>query len=347
MSSQTVYHLRQQSHRKLFLAILLAMGTISALATTSHAAENIPSPVSSRTNLASPQIAQNPDPERERQLERQREAERVLKEGERLKRELRENGADPSLRREVDEQVTKVRESGSDRRKVQQADRELDRLREQNNRSRYNYQQFGYPYDSTPSVIFIPGGAYGEYQIPAGGTEIQVFPQASLERSDGVSSYPATAKNSNFTQILTSVGLKNGTVSPSIGMRYNNLGLELGAIFNQDSLPSTPNDFALPSNFLFNDLGTKKLSPQWGADVLGFVDINPRIALYGSVGVYFQSLSRIAQSQATNELYKQTDETNVAGAIGGGMTYKATDSISIGAGYHSLRGITANVGIKF
>jgi hypothetical protein len=194
MSYRTVYRLRQQSHPKRVLTILLAIGTISTLATTSHATENIPSSASSLTNPASPQIAQTPDAERERQLERQREAERVLKEGERLKRELRENGADPSLRQQVDEQVTKVRESGSDRRKVRQADRELDRLREQNNRSRYNYQQFGYPYYTTPSVIFIPGALDGEYQIPVGGTEIQVFPQASSEQRDAVSSYPPTSE---------------------------------------------------------------------------------------------------------------------------------------------------------
>jgi opacity protein-like surface antigen len=107
------------------------------------------------------------------------------------------------------------------------------------------------------------------------------------------------------------------------------------------------NNFSLPSNFFFNDLGVKKLSPQWGADLLGFVDVAPRVAVYGSVGVYFQSRSRIAQSQATNELYKQTDETNVTGAVGGGVTYSPSESVSVGLGYHSLRGVTARLGISF
>ena len=69
--------------------------------------------------------------------------------------------------------------------------------------------------------------------------------------------------------------------------------------------------------------------------------------MYGSVGVYFQNLSRIAQSQATKDLYKQTDDSNVTAAVGGGVTYKAGDSINIGVGYHSLRGLTAQMGIGF
>jgi opacity protein-like surface antigen len=107
------------------------------------------------------------------------------------------------------------------------------------------------------------------------------------------------------------------------------------------------NDFSLPGNFLFNDLGIKKLGAQWGADVLGFLTVDPRVSVYGSVGVYFQNLGRIAQSQATNDLYKQTDETNVTGAVGGGVAYKAGDNIDIGIGYHSLRGLTARMGISF
>ena len=40
-------------------------------------------------------ISQNPNPPTPEQLDRQRDAERVLKEGETLKREIRDNGSDP------------------------------------------------------------------------------------------------------------------------------------------------------------------------------------------------------------------------------------------------------------
>jgi opacity protein-like surface antigen len=291
-------------------------------------------PVLASITTSSRQIAQAPDADLQRRLNEQREAERVLKQGENLKREIRDNGNNnPVIRQQVGEQINKVRESGSDPQKVREADAELTRLRQQNNnRPGYYYDRFYYPYYNTaPIIIFAPGfNPDSNYGAPIG-----TPPSQTRERPKA------------NQQILVSSGFKDGKIAPSIGFRYNSIGFEIGGIFNQDSLPGTVNDFSLPSNFLFNDLGVKKLSPQWGADVLGFFEVDPRFSVYGSVGIYFQNLSRIAQSQATNDLYKQTDENNVTGAVGGGVTYKAGDSINIGVGYHSLRGLTAQMGIGF
>jgi opacity protein-like surface antigen len=281
-------------------------------------------------------IAQAPT---QQQLDQQRDAERVLKDGERLRQEVKDNNYynnNRDLERQVDEQVNKVRESGSDPQKVRAAEAELTRLRQQNNRSYYN-DPF-YPYYTTPApIIFFTPNYSTEPTSPS-------IDRNSVQDHGGESS---NASSRSSTQVLGSIGLKDGSISPGIGLRYNNIGFEIGGIFNQDSLPGSVNNFSLPSNFFFNDLGVKKLSPQWGADLLGFVDVAPRVAVYGSVGVYFQSRSRIAQSQATNELYKQTDETNVTGAVGGGVTYSPSESVSVGLGYHSLRGVTARLGISF
>jgi opacity protein-like surface antigen len=303
-------------------------------------------PVLASITTSSRQIAQAPDADLQRRLNEQREAERVLKQGENLKREIRDNGNNnPVIRQQVGEQINKVRESGSDPQKVREADAELTRLRQQNNnRPGYYYDRFYYPYYNTaPIIIFAPGfNPDSNYGAPIGTPPSQTrerFGQADPVRE------PSGPKANQ--QILVSSGFKDGKIAPSIGFRYNSIGFEIGGIFNQDSLPGTVNDFSLPSNFLFNDLGVKKLSPQWGADVLGFFEVDPRFSVYGSVGIYFQNLSRIAQSQATNDLYKQTDENNVTGAVGGGVTYKAGDSINIGVGYHSLRGLTAQMGIGF
>jgi opacity protein-like surface antigen len=314
-----------QTFRAICAAIIVAIGLMPI--ERSLAA----SPSQSSVLTAPRKIAQAPTPE---QLDRQREAERVLKEGEQLRQDVKNNNNynNGDAERQVGEQINKVRESGSDPQKVREADAELTRLRQQNqqnNRPNYYYDPF-YPYYTTPApIIFTP-----------------IY---STEPTSPTTDRNASRRDNSpsNTQILGSIGLKDGAVSPGIGIRYNNIGFEIGGIFNQDSLPRSVNNFSLPSNFFFTDLGLKKLSPQWGGDVLGFVDVAPRVAIYGSVGVYFQNQARIAQSLATSELYKQTDETNVTGAVGGGVTYSPSDGVSVGLGYHSLRGVTARLGISF
>jgi opacity protein-like surface antigen len=321
-----------QRFRTISVAILVAIGLMPTF--TQQGSANEPAAL---TAPSSRQIAQAPDPDLQRRLQEQREAERVLKEGERFKREIRDNGYnDRGLRRDVGEQINKVRESGSNPQKVREAEAELNRLRQQNNRPVYYYDPFYYPYYTISPLIFAPAYTNPTFNPPAPQNPTQ------LGQRD-----PARDSSSASFSLLVSSGFKDGKVAPGIGVKYNNIGFEIAGIFNQDSLPGVVNDFSLPGNFLFNDLGIKKLGAQWGADVLGFLTVDPRVSVYGSVGVYFQNLGRIAQSQATNDLYKQTDETNVTGAVGGGVAYKAGDNIDIGIGYHSLRGLTARMGISF
>jgi opacity protein-like surface antigen len=334
-----------QLFHKISVVILLAIGLMPMLSQNSSA--NV---LNSSLTAPSSKIAQIPEADRQRQLENQREAERVLKEGERLKREVRDNDRgynDRGLGRQVGEQVNKVRESGSNPQKVREAEAELNRLRQQNNRYPYYYSPFYYPYYTTTPIIFAPGFYTPEYRVPVTNSPSTAEPEPLRPQTPIVQSDSIRDSSSSNVSLLVSSGFKDGKVAPGLGIRYKNIGFELAGIFNQDSLPGTVNDFSLPSNFLFNDLGIKKLSPQWGGDVLGFLDVDPRMSIYGSVGLYFQNLGRIAQSQATNDLFKQTDETNVTGAVGGGVRYKAGDNISVGLGYHSLRGVTASMGISF
>jgi opacity protein-like surface antigen len=348
-----------QPFQTILLAILVTVGFMPIFCQKSSANE--------LNSALKVKIAQTPDADLQRRLENQREAERVLKEGERLKREVRDNNDngydDRGLGRQVGEQVNKVRESGSNPQKVREAEAELNRLRQQNNRQpypyRYNYYNpFYYPSYTTAPIIFAPiyniEPAYTNPPAPATAPTTAPAPASSNTTPEPlrpstqiVQSDASSNSNSSNVSVLVSSGFKDGKIAPGLGVRYNNIGFEFAGIFNQDSLPGSVNDFSLPSNFLFNDLGIKKLSPQWGGDVLGFFDVDPRVSVYGSVGLYFQNTARIAQSQATNDLYKQTDETNVSGAVGGGVAYKASDNISVGVGYHSLRGVTARMGISF
>lgn len=279
---------------------------------------------------SSTKLAQTDDREHERLLEQQREAERTLKEGERLRREIRDNGfRDGNLERRTNEQIIKIRESGTDPQKVREAQSEIQRIREDNNRNRF-YQYYPYYGDFRYPYIIAPMSPYY--------WRTDESPPPLIERNRSIPNNP---------KFSISAGTKDGLINPALGVRWKNFGIEVGAIFNQDKLPGTLNDFSLPSNFLFNDLGVKKTSAQYGADVLGYIDLNPTVAAYAGVGIYFQSKSQIAQSQATNELYKQTDETDVQPAVSVGVDYTVSDAVNLGVGYHSLRGITGRIGISF
>jgi opacity protein-like surface antigen len=331
-----------KTFRILLVPILFAISLIRI--ESSFAASPNLAPTASATK--STKIAQGADADLQRRLQEQREAERVLKEGERLKREVRGNDyyPDRGLERQVGEQVNKVRESGSNPQKVREADVEITRLRQQNNsRPSYYYDPFYRPYYNTGPIIFAPGF----YNYPPSTSPSNPVPEQSPPQDRIVQTAAPSEPYSSGFGLLVSSGFKDGKIAPGIGVKYKNIGIEIAGIFNQDSLPGAVNDFPLPSNFLFTDLGNKKLSAQWGADVLGFLDVDPRTSVYGSVGLYFQSVGRIAQSQATNDLYKQTNETETSGAIGGGVNYKASDAINVGLGYHSLRGLTARIGINF
>jgi hypothetical protein len=289
-------------------------------------------------------------------LERQREAERALKEGERLRREIRDSGlSGGDLERRVNREVTKIRESGANPQQVREAQTELQRLQEETNRIRYYYNPYYYPYYNdyyyirtiTAPIIFMtppiePTGniRFGESSPLPENTPSPAYPPID----DRDTQSPPQRNNQKFT---ISAGFKDGLINPAVGIRWNNFGFEFGAIFNEDRLPGILNDFSLPSNFLFNDLGEKKTSAQYGGDILGYFDVNPSVSLYGGVGLYVQSKSRIAQSQATNELYKQTDNNVVTPTVTVGVDYNVSDAVNVGIGYHSLRGINGRIGIGF
>jgi hypothetical protein len=327
----------------------LLMGLISIIATSF----SLIAPATARSLAqrieaqASRQLAQA-DPERERRLQQQREAERALQEAERLRREIRNNGfRDGNLEQRTNEQIIKIRESGTDPQRVREAQTEINRLREQNRRNPiYDYYpyygDFRYPYIAPPIVPYDRN--FGDpYPTPSAlPDERRINEAAPLPPR-----VSQTASRQNSTKFSVSAGFKDGKIAPALGARWNNFGVEVGAVFNSDSLPGTLNDFSLPNNFLFNDLGVKKISTQYGGDILGYFDLNPSVSLYGGVGIYFQSKARIAQSQATNELYTQTNEQDITPAVSAGVDYNVSDSINIGVGYHSLRGITGKIGFSF
>jgi hypothetical protein len=298
--------------------------------------------------------------------DRQREAERILKEAETIRRENNSGGStfstpqDQNLQNRTNSEVDRLRGSFGNDREVRESKERLERLRQE--RIRLDRNQPYYP--TVPGFIPAPYVAppeYPEYGKPGSTTVIERSPDSpsnrpAPDRRFGQSDREFNPARPDLGTASVSFGFKNGTVNPAIGYRFGDtpIGLEIGAVFNQDSLPAgSLNDFSVPASLLqqfptgFDNLGRKNLTPQIGADLLGHFKVAPNVSLYGGVGLYFQGQANITRSNVTTDLFKQTSSTDVSVAVSGGADVKIGDSLRIGGGYHSLRGITAKVGIDF
>jgi Outer membrane protein beta-barrel domain len=300
--------------------------------------------------------------------DRQREAERTLKEAETIRRENSSGGSifstpeDQNLQNRTNSEVDRLRNNFGNDREVRESKERLERLRQE--RIRLDRNQQYYP-TIVPVPIPVPYGAppeYSEYGNP-GSTVIERSPDSPAGQSGvtpnrrfGQSDREFYPQRPDLGTASVSLGFKNGTVNPAIGYRFGDtpIGIEVGAVFNQDTLPAGAlNDYSVPATLLqqfptgFDNLGRKNLSPQIGADLLGHFKVAPNVSLYGGVGLYFQGQANITRSNVTTDLFKQTSNTDVSVAFSGGADVKIGDSLRIGGGYHSLRGITAKVGIDF
>jgi opacity protein-like surface antigen len=291
-------------------------------------------------------------------LERQRAAEQAVKDAERIRQENRNTASpsDPSyndrqrLEERTNQTVDRVRENVTDPQNLQQSQAELNRLRQEryNINNRYNY----YPYYQNQWNLYpYPGNGdrtviEQQEPIPNNNTESPTQEYTSVNNRSG---------RGRGGTLSVSTGFKDGSVNPAIGYRLpnSNIGFEVGAALNQDALPpGNLNEYPAGSLIQqfpngFNNLGVKTTTPNIGADVIGYYDVSPQVSLHGGVGVYFQGSSQITQSKATNDLFKETNQTNVSLAVSGGADFRVSDSLRIGAGYHSVRGVTAKIGIEF
>lgn len=249
---------------------------------------------------------------------------------------------------------------------LEQSDADKQREAERTSKERQDQDRYRNP-GSNPFPTYTPYGAppgspFGNqgypYQSP--GTVIQSPPNPPGSRTEGTSDRQPEQSNQELNPnrrdqgtASVSLGFKNGTINPSLGYRFGGspIGVELGAIFNQDTLPDGRLNES--SNLLqqfpngFTNLGRKSLSPQVGADLLGYFNVAPNVSLYGGVGLYIQSQSTIIRSNVSNDLFKDASSVGVSVAASGGVDVKVSDALRFGGGYHSLRGVTAKIGYDF
>lgn len=293
--------------------------------------------------------------------DRQREAERILKEAEAIRRENNSGSTystprEQNLQNQTNSEVDRLRNSFGNDQKVRESRERLERLRQE--RIRLDRSQQYYP-AIIPGFIpapYSPLPEYSEYSETNPTTVIERFPDLPAQPAGQLSDREFNPSRPDLGTASVSVGFRNGAVNPAVGYRFGNtpISVEVGAVFNQDSLPpGTLNDFSVPASLLqqfptgFDNLGRRNLTPQIGADILGHLQVAPSVSLYGGLGVYFQGEADITRSNITTDLFRQTSNTDVSLAVSGGADVKISDSLRIGGGYHSLRGITAKVGLDF
>ena len=143
-----------------------------------------------------------------------------------------------------------------------------------------------------------------------------------------------------------SVGEKDGNTGFAVGFRGVDLGIELGGINESDYSSSDISDYPAPFTGFF-DLGKQKVDSAIGIDVLGFYNASKQLSFYGGLGLYFQEYRRIAQDDVTLLLYTEAEETEAEAAFSGGIQFFPSNAVLLGIGYHSIRGINGQIGMRF
>jgi hypothetical protein len=133
--------------------------------------------------------------------------------------------------------------------------------------------------------------------------------------------------------------------SVAFGSREGNIGIEIGAVFNT-KFSSDVLDYPVPhSNY--TDLGTKRSGTAFGVDGLYFFGDSKSLRPYGGVGLYYSPRKDIAQSNVTGWYYKQSDQSSVLFSGELGVQLLTNGGLTLGAGYHTVRGVNITIGKAF
>lgn len=162
-------------------------------------------------------------------------------------------------------------------------------------------------------------------------------------------SSPAFAQEEKASPIAREAWFSGGyneAASIAVGARYGLFGFEIGARDTSDDIPDGTVDAPIPhSNF--TDAGTRNDGNAFGMDLLLFLDLNDRFALYGGGGGYWQERVTLVQSNATGLFWVNDRDEEFEWAYSGGVRMRVSGGVTAGVGYHSIRGVNAQVGIRF
>lgn len=156
-------------------------------------------------------------------------------------------------------------------------------------------------------------------------------------------------------------GIRSG-ISEGFGVRWKSLGIKISYIdnweYDQDKIGIIPGSVGdLSGNATnWNNLGSKRTSGEFGFDADYFYDLNRHVSLYVGPGIYYQGYQNIRVSKGGSIVpvgYVDADgvKAHYKPSIEAGVHFnfpviKYTYML-FGVGYHSERGVTADIGIRF
>ncbi len=177
-------------------------------------------------------------------------------------------------------------------------------------------------------------------------------------------SLPALAANEGNENGYHAVWL-NGSYLPKgkghpgggFGFRGVNIGVEVSYIDSGDYagddinvIPPGTESFMGPSD----SLGKKNIDGSLGVDFMLFLNPLKGVSVFAEGGLYYQETQQLQRAQNTGKLWSTHHSYNALGGGGGGIMVKIPTSefltfngVSLQAGYHSLKGITASIGLTY
>jgi hypothetical protein len=181
----------------------------------------------------------------------------------------------------------------------------------------------------------------------------------------GAIAEPAPSPTPSYQGIYATVGLaqknnrgiSNG-LSGGLGIRGEHWGMKLCYVDNPEV--NTDNISILPSLFAqapLVDLGNKRVA-EYGYDIDGYINVNRTISLYAGPGLYYVAQQDIQQEQYSNGLRSSsyfggpTTVKFIPTAEGGihlniPFSSKGSGRLLLGVGYHTQRGLTFDLGLRF
>lgn len=173
----------------------------------------------------------------------------------------------------------------------------------------------------------------------------------SFSKSIAIAALAALAGAAHAGDKWVSLGAANqsdgGGASVAFGWRTaSGLGIEIGAVFNSEFNSSNLIDYPVPHNN-FTNLGVKRTSSTFGADVAYFFQVSEEFSPYVEGGLYYSPRGEIARSNATGLYYKQSSKSELIPSAGVGVQFKIQKDLILGAGFHTVRGANIVIGKNF
>ena len=128
------------------------------------------------------------------------------------------------------------------------------------------------------------------------------------------------------------------------------IGTEMGIISlafraTEDYSEDDIYDYEIPHDN-YNNLGEQNIGNEIGVDLVRTFEVENNIFVYGGGGIYYQQIRELVESNATGDIYTQSEGSDYSFAATAGATYLFHDNFGASLGYHTRRGINFKINLR-